>query len=72
MLVWNQGDWAISRVDVDDSIGTGDGVCLRHMSCMDHDANKEGNCSCDGHCWKCKVKPPDDIKGFLAFVKGKR
>ena len=73
MIVFRQGDWGINKADIHPGAGPEfDGVCLRHMSCMARDDHIEGHCACNGGCWKCKTKVPDDIKGFFALVKWKR
>ena len=79
MIVWSHDDWAINQTNAKPGAGPEfDGVCLRHMSCRVNDDgkakgyNEDGHCACNGGCWNCKTKVPEDVKGFFALVKWKR
>ena len=70
-MLWKQGDWEIHR----NTIGAREGVglCLRHRGCSTEGQANGGACSCSkGECYNCKLKVPDDVKGFFTLVKWER
>ncbi len=70
---WKQGEWEIHHNTIVDK--PDGGWCLRHVGCNSGRSRGDGSgqCSCtNDECYVCKLKVPDEIKGFFALVKWTR